>query len=36
MNTIAVELKGTTGVAYNPEELTDLFIKSIEIIEYKE
>ena len=36
MNTICQELKGQTGVAYNPEQLTDLFYKSLEVIEYRE
>ena len=36
MKTICQELKGQTGVAYNPEQLTDLFSKSIEVIEYRE
>ncbi len=36
MKEIASELKGTTGSAYNPEELTNLFFKSIEVIEYRE
>ncbi len=29
MKTICSELKGTTGVAYNPEQLTTLFMSSI-------
>ena len=33
---IASQLKGKTGVAYNPEELTELFIRSIEVVEYRE
>ena len=32
MKTMAAELNGTTGVAYNPEQLTDLFKKSVEVI----
>ena len=32
MKTICTQLKGTTGVAYNPEQLTDLFFKSIEVV----
>jgi hypothetical protein len=36
LKTIAVELKGISGVAYNPEQLTDLFLKSIEVIDYNE
>jgi hypothetical protein len=36
MKTIATELKGTTGVAYNPEQLTELFKKSVEVIQYRE
>jgi hypothetical protein len=36
MKDIARDLNGKTGVAYNAEELTGLFLKSIEIIEYRE
>ena len=36
LKTIAAELNGKTGVAFNAEELTDLFLKSIEVIEYRE
>jgi len=36
MKAIANDLNGKTGVAYNAEELTGLFLKSIEIIEYRE
>ena len=32
MKTIATELKGTNGQAYNPEQLTALFKKSVEVI----
>ena len=36
MKKIASELKGTTGVAYNPGQLTELFKKSVEVIQYRE
>jgi hypothetical protein len=36
MNTIAADLKGKSSVAYNPDDLTVLFMKSIEVIEYRE
>ena len=36
MTIIKNELKGTTGTAYKPEELTELFKKSIEVINHQE
>ena len=36
MKTIATELKGKTGVAYNPDQLTELFKRSVEVIQYRE
>lgn len=36
LKTIAHELKGSSGIAYNAEQLTDLFLESIEVIEYRE
>ena len=36
MKTIATQLNGTTNTAYNPEELTKLFMKSIDVVEYRE
>lgn len=36
MDIIANELKGQSGVAYNPDQLTTLFTKSIEVIAFRE
>ena len=36
MKLISNELKGQSGVAYNPEQLSDLFEKSIEVVAYLE
>ena len=36
MKVIATELKGNTGNAYNPEELTKLFAQSIEVVPNRE
>ncbi len=36
MNIIAAELKGKSNIAYTPEDLTVLFMKSIEAIDYRE
>ena len=35
MKLIATQLKGTNGIAYNPDQLSTLFKRSIQIIEFK-
>lgn len=36
MDDMATALQGKSNVAYSPDQLTDLFMKSIEVIEYRE
>lgn len=36
MKDIAMTLNGTNGMAHDPEELTELFKRSVEVIEYRE
>jgi hypothetical protein len=36
MDIIAADLKGKSNIAYTPEDLTVLFMKSIEAIDYRE
>ena len=35
MKLIATQLKGTSGIAYNPDQLSTLFKRSIQIVEFK-